>query len=312
LGVAYISDQTHSSVAKGMRIAGLTSRQIRMVPTDAAFRMDPVALQRAMAEDLARGLKPFLVMASAGTTNTGTIDSLDDIADVCDRYGAWFHVDGAYGASVALSNSHEYLLKGLERSDSLTWDGHKWLFQTYGCAMFLVRDQQRLYDVFHTSPEYLHDLATSPEQANYMDLGIELTRPARAARLWLTLSVAGSEEIGRAIDHNIHLAEHAEAWLRAERLARIVSPAQIGIINFRFEFPHMSREELDQLNHRVCERAQEKGYAYIVTTTLHGETVIRICTIHPSTSEDDIENSLSMLRDIARDEWRHMKSRLVA
>jgi glutamate/tyrosine decarboxylase-like PLP-dependent enzyme len=312
LGVAYISDQTHSSVAKGMRIAGLMAKQIRTVRTNDDFQMDVRALNEAMEMDLAAGRKPFLVIGSAGTTNTGSIDPLDAMADVCQRHGAWFHVDGAYGASVALSNDHGYLLKGIERTNSLTWDAHKWLFQTYGCAMFLVRDQRQLYDCFHTNPEYLHDLASAPEQPNYMDLGIELTRPARAVRLWFTLGVAGSEEVGNAIDHNIRLAEYAEEWLKKEHEARIVSHASIGILNFRFEYPGLSRAACDQLNHRVCERSQEKGYSYIVTTTLHGETVIRICTIHPGTTELDMEKSLSILRDIARDEWHSMTEELVA
>lgn len=312
LGVAYISDQTHSSVAKGMRIAGLMSKQIRMIPTNDQYQMDVEALNEAMQQDLAAGRKPFLVIGSAGTTNTGSIDPLDAIADICQRHDAWFHVDGAYGASVALSNDHAHLLKGLERTDSLTWDAHKWLFQTYGCAMFLVRDQRLLYDCFHTNPEYLHDLASAPEQPNYMDLGIELTRPARAVRLWFTLGVAGSEEIGHAIDHNILLAEHAETLLKKEHEVRIVSAASLGILNFRFEYPGLSRTTFDRLNHRICERSQEKGFSYIVTTTLHGETVIRICTIHPGTTVQDMERSLNILLEIARDEWHSMTEELVA
>ncbi len=151
--VAYLSDQTHSSVAKALHIIGFCQEQIRILPSDAAFRMDTGALEMAVKKDLAAGRRPFAVVATAGTTNTGSIDPLEEIADICRRFDLWMHVDGAYGASLLLSGQGRRLLSGIALSDSISWDAHKWMMQTYGCSVVLVREQKNLLRSFATHPE---------------------------------------------------------------------------------------------------------------------------------------------------------------
>lgn len=305
LGVCYVSDQTHSSVAKGLRIIGFLDHQIRKLPVDAQFRLDVAALAAAVAEDKARGLHPFAVVASAGTTNTGAIDPLPEIADVCAAEALWMHVDGAYGASLALSERHRYRLEGIERADSVSWDAHKWLFQTYGCGMIFVRDRTVLSRCYSTRPEYLEDADVDGEAINFWDLGPELTRPARGLKLWLTLQTLGVDGVARAIDHGFVLAARAEAEVRKLAHWRVVAPASLAIVNFRFEPEGLDEAAIDRLNTAIAEASLEEGFCAVLTTRLKGRTVLRICAINPETTEADIVETVRRLDAYARRALRH-------
>lgn len=162
LGVAYISDQTHSSVAKGLRIIGIPNTRIRKIPSKADFTINTELLEQQIIQDKQDGLIPFVIIGTAGTTNTGSIDPLKELSAIAKKYQLWFHIDGAYGASVLLSPKYKHLLDGTELADSISWDAHKWLFQTYGCAMVLVKDVQHLFHSFHVNPEYLKDVEGVP------------------------------------------------------------------------------------------------------------------------------------------------------
>jgi glutamate/tyrosine decarboxylase-like PLP-dependent enzyme len=301
-GVAYLSQQTHSSVAKGLRIIGLADDQIRKVPVDSQYRLDVDQLAAAICADLASGLKPFVVVASAGTTNTGSIDPLNAIAELCASHQLWMHVDGAYGASISVSPRHRSLLDGIERADSVSWDAHKWLFQTYGCGVVLARDRRNLSDTFHTNPEYLRDAQTDEDQINYWDFGQELTRPARALKLWLTLQVLGSEGTGKAVAHGFQLAQWAEDELKRHPDWEIVTPAQLAIVNFRYAPAGRTDEELDLLNSAISRRAIAEGFAGVLTTRLKGRTVLRICAIHPDAEEGDMRETIQRLRAYGQQE----------
>ncbi|ALJ12159.1 pyridoxal phosphate-dependent decarboxylase family protein [Sphingopyxis macrogoltabida] len=294
-GVAYVSTQTHSSVAKGLGVLGFLPEQIRKVAVDAERRLDIAALGEAIAADRAAGRLPFAVVASCGTTNTGSIDDLHAIADLAARERLWLHVDGAYGASVALSGRHRALVDGLGRADSLSWDAHKWLFQTYGCGMVLVRERRHLLESFATSAEYLQDAAAGDETPNFWDYGVELTRPARAMKLWFTLQVMGERAIGDAIDHGFMLAETLEAALGERPHWRIVSPARLGIVTFRYEPPGHDGSELDTLNTAIARRMIDDNVAAPLTTRLDDAVVLRACTISPDATADDIRAMVAEL-----------------
>jgi glutamate/tyrosine decarboxylase-like PLP-dependent enzyme len=302
LGVAYVSEQTHSSVAKGLRIIGFVDPQIRKIPTDSQWRLDVDCLAEVVAADRARGLKPFAVVASAGTTNTGSIDPLKLISEVCASNHLWMHVDGAYGASISLSPRHRSLLDGIERADSVSWDAHKWLFQTYGCGMVLVRDERHLSDSFHTNPEYLRDAQVDEDQINYWDFGQELTRPARALKLWLTLQVLGWDGVGEAVAHGFQLACWAADELRQHSDWEIVTPPQLAIVNFRYAPAGRTEAELDELNRAISRRAISEGFAGVLTTKLKGRTVLRICAIHPDAKQSDMRETIRRLNAYGRQE----------
>lgn len=297
LGVAYVSSQTHSSVAKGLRIIGIGKARIRVVPVNENFELDVKELKRMIEEDKQAGLLPFTVIASAGTTNTGSIDPLKEIAEICKQYHLWMHVDGAFGASVLLSNTYKHLLSGIELADSISWDAHKWLFQTYGCGMILVKDKTDMLNSFHVNPEYLKDLERDDDCINPFDLGIELTRPARGLKLWLTLQVLGSDVVSDAIDHGFYLAKLVQSELEKLDDIEIVSPACLAMINFCFNPTHLNEAQKDELNLQISKRIIDSGYAGIFTTVLKGKKVLRICAINPETTKEDICNTIQHLND---------------
>ncbi len=295
LGVAYVSEQTHSSVAKGLRIIGIRDSRIRKIPVDSQFKMDTDCLGDAIQKDINKGLVPFIVIASAGTTNTGSIDPLERISSICQHHGMWMHVDGAFGASVLLTKTYKHLLKGIELADSISWDAHKWLFQTFACGMILVKNRENLFNSFHVQPEYLKDLETDQELFNPWDMGMELTRPARGLKLWFTLQVMGSDAIGAAIEHGFQLARWAEDELNKNKEIEIVSPAQLSIVNFRYNPRHLTEIQKDELNQNISKRILDNGYAGIFTTELNGKKVLRICAIHPEATENDIRTTVRLL-----------------
>lgn len=300
--VIYVSDQTHSSVAKALHIIGFRREQIRIIASDDNFRMDMEALCKAVQADIDAERKPFAVVASAGTTNTGSVDSLVEIADLCETYGMWMHVDGAFGASALLSDIQRKKLAGIERSDSLSWDAHKWMQQTYGCSMVLMRDKANLTRSFFSHPEYLADVAENDANIEFWDLGPELTRPARALKLWMTLQVLGKKHMAESIEHSCRLAELAEAEIRKLPGWEIISSAQFGIMNFRYvPDTAASTDAVNKLQSILAEKVSTDGYALIFTTELKGKKVLRLCMINPRTSEEDVKTAIRLLDRFSRE-----------
>jgi glutamate/tyrosine decarboxylase-like PLP-dependent enzyme len=288
-GVAYLSDQTHSSIGRGLVALGFPPGDVRMIPTDEAMRMPVEAVQAAVAEDRAAGRRPGFVVASAGTTNTGSVDPLHPLADLCAEEGMWFHVDGAYGAPAALCEPGRRVLDGIERADSLVLDPHKWLFQPYDVGCLLVRRPGALDRAFHMTPEYLLDVAAIVAEVDFRNRSLELSRRSRALKIWLTFHTYGLERIRAAIERGIRLAERAEQLLRADGRFEIVTPAQLGIVTFALRgashADHVARATAIGVD----------GYAALTTTLLHERSVLRLCTINPLTTEDDLAGTITRI-----------------
>ena len=198
-------------------------------------------------------------------------------------------------------------MKGTELADSLSWDAHKWLFQTYGCAMVLVRDIKTLYHSFHVNPEYLKDLEGDLENVNTWDIGMELTRPARGLKLWLTLQILGTDLIGSAIEHGFSLAQWAEEALQSKENWEIVSHAQLAMINFRYAPEDLTEEEKNSLNESISKRMTESGFAAVFTTVLNGKTVLRICALHPEATKEDMYRTIELLDQYAKEGYDSIK-----
>ena len=305
--VIYVSDQTHASVSKGLRIIGFRPDQIRVIPTDEAFRMDIRQCTQAIVDDLSQQKKPFAIVASVGTTNTGSVDPLPEIAALCRKYDLWMHVDGAFGASALLSPTQKRKLSGIECSDSISWDAHKWMLQTYGCSMVLVRNESALVHSFVAHPEYLRDAQSEENSIEFWDLGPELTRPARCLKLWLTVQTLGTDALGQVIDHGCEMAQLAENTIRHLPDWEIISPAQLGIVNFRYAPAVVSTSHLDALNNQISQAMTSSGYAEIFTTELHNKKVLRLCTINPRTTRQDILGTIEKLSEIAQNLSRTYK-----
>jgi glutamate/tyrosine decarboxylase-like PLP-dependent enzyme len=278
----YLTDQAHSCIPRALRTLGYADEDIRLVPTDDDLRLDVAALAELVAADP----RATIVVATAGSTNTGTVDPLAAVADIAERHGLWLHVDGAYGAPAAIAGAPE--LVALHRADSLAIDPHKWLFQPYDAGVLYVRRPGALERAFALDAEYLTDV-TSDDEPDLRDRTPELSRRARAVKLWLTFRTYGVEGLREAIAGGIELAEYAERVIRLTPDLRIVTPARHGVVTFAVD-------GASHADHLAIGRALEaEGVAALTTTTLRGTSVMRLCTINPRTTEDDIDAVLAAI-----------------
>jgi aromatic-L-amino-acid decarboxylase len=291
-GVIYLADQTHSSIGRSLPAIGQPEHLIRKVATDDRFRMSSTALRAAMEQDVVDGLRPSLVVATAGTTNTGAVDDLPGLSEICRAHGAWLHVDGAYGGPAAISPRGRAVMPGLDLVDSFVMDPHKWLFQPYDVACLFVREPGALERTFAMYPEYLADL--NGREVDLHNRSLELSRRSRALKLWLTLRHYGTDVLARAIERGIALAEHAQRVVEADPRLEIVTAAQLGIVNF-------AALGADDDDHRraVAELTAE-GRAATSSTVLRGRTVFRLCIINPATTTADLDFTIDRLATLAQ------------
>jgi glutamate/tyrosine decarboxylase-like PLP-dependent enzyme len=286
-GVLYLSDQTHSSIKRGAVTTGWDPDLVRVLPTGDDLRLHPETLRAAVEADLAAGLHPAAAVATSGTTNSGTVDDLPALAAVGREHGLWFHVDGAYGGPAALARGR-HGIRGLELADSFVLDPHKWLFQPYDAACLWVAVPGALHRTFAMHPEYLTDAQGGPVDLH--NRGLELTRHSRAAKLWLTLRTYGLDAIEDAIERGIALAELAERLVVEAGGFEVTTPATLGVVTF-------AAVGLDDEAHaRVAAEVTAEGYAAITSTVLRGRRVLRLCTINPRTTEDDLRGTLAVIR----------------
>jgi aromatic-L-amino-acid/L-tryptophan decarboxylase len=289
----YYSDQTHSSIDRALRVLGFGPGNIRRIAADDNFRLPLAALETAVVEDRAAGSTPFCVIANAGTTNTGAVDPLPELTRFCRAQGLWLHADGAYGAAVMLSSRGRAVLEGIGEVDSLSLDPHKWLFQPFESGCVILRERRLLRDAFRILPDYLQDAHRLREEVSFCDYGIQLTRGFRALKLWMSLKVFGAAAFRAAIDWGFELAEIAERRLRQSPEWQVLSPAQMAIVAFR-------RKDNDALNQRIAAELKDSGYAFLSTTTLRGQLALRLCTINPRTTADDVIGTIERLEQLAQ------------
>jgi glutamate/tyrosine decarboxylase-like PLP-dependent enzyme len=295
--VVYLTSQAHHAVDKALRIAGLAEARVRHVPIDDRFRMRPEALARMIAEDRAAGLRPWLVAAAAGTTDTGAVDPLDAIADVAERERCWLHVDAAYGGFFMLTEQGRALMKGIERSDSVILDPHKSLFLPWGAGMVLVRHAGVLADAHQGSGSYMQDaLRGDPGEISPADVSPELSRPFRALRMWLPLVLLGTAPFRAALEEKLLLARYFRAEARALGLEVGPEP-DLSIVTFRWAPDGMSDERANAVNEALAEAMRHDGRIFISTTTLEGRFTLRMAALSFRTHRRTIDLCLRILRE---------------
>jgi len=304
--VIYLSDQAHSSVAKGLRVLGFAPSQVRSVPVDHALRMDTRALRAAIDDDRGQGRTPFCVVASAGTTNTGAVDPLRELGSICAAEGLWLHVDGAYGAAATLTERGRAALDGLELADSVALDPHKWLFQPFEIGCVLVRDVRHLRMAFSVHPEdnatYLADVGRIAErEMAFYEHGVQLTRGFRALKLWMSLRIYGVAAFRDAIDRGIEMAEAVERELRVDGRWEVVTPAQLSVVTFVPRRPDLPITAANAIVERAVERLTREGYAMVTSTQVRGRTVLRFCLIHPDARMDEVRETMERLARFCAD-----------
>jgi len=287
--VAYASSEAHSSVLKALELIGLGRESLHTVPVDEEFAIDPAALQRAIEEDRRSGKQPFCVVGCAGTVNTGALDDLDALASICHREGLWFHVDGAFGALCRLNDSLRPLVRGIERSDSVAFDFHKWMYVQYDGGCVLVRDGQLHKLVFAARPDYLQHsergLAGGGEW--FTDLGPELSRSFRALKIWFAFKENGTRRLGRMVEKNCRQARYLARLVEATPALELLARPTLNIVCFRYRNPRMAEKEIDRVNRDIVADLQERGIAAPSTTRIRGRLAIRVAiTNHRSMRED--------------------------
>lgn len=297
--VVYLSDQSHHAIDKALRIVGLRESVKRFVALDERHRMRPEALAKAVDGDAKAGLRPWLIAATAGTTDTGAVDPLDDLADIARRHGLWLHVDGAYGAPFALTGHGKRILKGIERSDSVVLDPHKGLFLPFGSGAVLVREGRHLLDAHHYDASYLQDknALASGDEVSPADLSPELTRPFRALRLWLPLKLAGIAPFRAALEEKLLLARYFHERMRLEDGFEVGPAPDLSIVTFRC-LPR--RGDPDVFNGKLINAVQRDGRVFLSSTKIDGQFTLRIAIMSLRTHLDTIDQAIEILREKAK------------
>jgi glutamate/tyrosine decarboxylase-like PLP-dependent enzyme len=298
--VVYCSSQTHSCIERALFLLGFEAGQLRIIEADSDFRLSPAAVSDAIDADRKAGRRPFCVVGTGGTTNTGAVDPLDALAEICEREDLWYHIDAAFGGGAVLSHQVKPLFRGAERAHTIAIDPHKWLFQPFECACVLGRKQEWFRDAFRRLPAYMRDTDAEGDQFNYRDMGLQVTRSFKAFKLWLSLQVYGVETFRNAVDRGLALARYAERYAEAHDDWDVVTPATLGVLNCRYRVADGNAADVDRVNAHIARQVSESGYAFIATTELHGRAVLRFCPIHPGANRQDIDETFARLEQAGR------------
>jgi glutamate/tyrosine decarboxylase-like PLP-dependent enzyme len=299
--VLYVAPQRHASIDRAAMVIGLRPDQMRSVSAgDDDLRLSPTVLAEAVRRDREAGRRPWAVIANGGATNTGAVDPLAALADLCAAERLWLHVDAAYGWSAVLVPEGRAALDGIGRADSVTLDPHKWFAQPYDAGCVLVRNGRLLEETFSQRPDYMQDVMADEEaEVNFADRGLTLTRRFRALKIWLSVQVLGVGWFRRLIDHCLRLAEYAEGLLTASGF-RMVVPRSLGVVCFRHEPPGVSDgEALDRHNRDTQEAVNAMGRAFLTSTRLGGRLTLRMCFVNWRTTAADVEEVVRLLAEAA-------------
>jgi glutamate/tyrosine decarboxylase-like PLP-dependent enzyme len=294
--MVYVSDQSHSSLARAARVLGFLTDQVRVVPTDQSLRLRPEALASVMDADLRAGRRPLFVAASAGATNAGTVDALPELAELCHERGVWLHADAAYGGFSVLTERGREQLAGLELADSITLDPHKWLYQPIECGCLLVRDGLALRAAFEVTPDYLSHAKAEQGEVDFSDLGLQLSRTSRALKIWVSLHYFGVDAFRAAIDRSLDMAELARRRIEQSDCLELAAPPSLGMVCLRRRFSDADdEEERERRNGALVDALERSGLGLVSSTRLHGEFAIRLCVMNHTTDEDAVERVLGFL-----------------
>ena len=292
----YTSDQTHSSVEKAAIALGLGEENVRRVPSNAAFQIDVAALREMIAQDQDRKFKPLAAVASVGTTSTASVDPIVEMAKICREHKMWLHIDGAYGAGLALLPEHRWVTHGWAEADSLVINPHKMLFVPFEFSVLYVRDLERLRRVFTLVPEYLQGDTVTAER-NYMDYGVQLGRKFRAIKAWMVFRTFGRMGMAARIREHLRLATLLADWIKTDDRFELAAPVVMGVICFRLIGGDPAKRDL--LNTEIVERINASGRAYLTHTKLHGRTAMRVGLGNILTTEQHLRDGWQLIRETA-------------
>jgi len=296
--VLYASAEAHHSIDKSAGLLGLGRKALRRIAVNENIQLDPRILQQTMEADLASAKKPFCVVATTGTTNTGAVDDLVALAEICRRYDLWLHVDGAYGGSIIFSDQHRDLLRGVEHADSITIDPHKWMAMPLAAGVILTRHPEMLERAFAVAAPYMPKAAESKGLDNSR-ISTQWTRRMNSLKLWLTLRVHGRKAYEEHIDRQLNLASHFVEWIKASEHFELAAPQILPIVAFRFKAPSLTQQQLAETHARIVDDVTRDGHRWISETNVNGHSVLRMMVISYLTEERHLRDLGSALVESA-------------
>lgn len=296
--IVYSSDQTHSSIEKGVKIAGFGRDNLRLIPTDAHFAMIPEKLEEAIREDRSQGMKPACVVATLGTTSSTAIDPLAKIGAICQRYRLWLHVDAAFAGSAAILPEMRWMLEGAEYMDSFVFNPHKWLFTNFDCSAYYVKEPETLIRTFEIHPEYLKT-GVDAQVKNFRDWGIQLGRRFRALKLWFVIRSYGVEGLRAILREHLRLAQLFKSWVEADERFELMAPVPLSLVCFRLN-DGRSELELDGLNRELLSRINATGRVFLTHTSLRNRYVLRMAIGQRTTQERHVREAWQIIQREAR------------
>ena len=286
----YASDQVHSCLKKALETLGLGAKSLTTVPTDNHQRMDITALEQAITDDISAGIKPACAIGTVGTTNTGAVDDLNAIAQLCQKYEIWFHVDGCIGAFLRIAPKHRHLSDGIELADSIALDPHKWLHTPFEAGCVLIRDAKRHFETFKMHGEYLQMQTHGVIAGKFLaDYSFDLSRGFKALKIWMSLKENGVKKFGRLIDQNIARAQYLKHLVHENLKLQLVAPVALNIVCFQYANRKIDEADLQAINTEIMLRIQESGLAVPSDTTVAGKHCLRVAINNHRTILPDLD-----------------------
>lgn len=320
--ILYVSKEVHMCVPKAAHILGIGTNNIRYVNVDDKYCMDMNDLEGKIVEDKNDSKHPFAVVATAGTVNTGAIDPLKVIAELCQKHGLWFHVDAAYGGFAAISSNLKPLLNGIARADSIALDPHKWLFIPFEAGCVLVKNPLHMTKTFAMDTDYIHlnnnEIPTS-EDVDFSDYGLQLSRGFRALKIWMSLKQYGVKKYARLIDQNVYLAQYLAELINESNDFELVVPVNLSVVCFRYVPNDLKNQEIDKiqqkkiedylniLNQAIVKAMHKDRRALLSSTVLNKKFVHRACIVNYRTTKQNIENILKIVRELGTAEDKKLR-----
>ncbi len=294
----YASEEAHSSIEKGVKIAGFGKNNLRYIPTDENFSMRVDKLAEQIEKDKQSGYQPACVIATVGTTSSTAIDLVPAIGELCQSQNIWLHVDAAFAGSAAIIDDKKYLLNGVEYADTCVINPHKWLYTNFDCSAFYVKDPALLKNTLSILPEYLKT-SVDEEVKNFRDWGIQLGRGFRSLKLWFVLRSYGKQGLQELIEHHLNLAQNFKKWIQNHQHFELMAPVPVSLVCFRVSNGSLSENELNDLNQKLLERINATGKAFLSHTTLNGKFVLRMAIGQRTTELEHIEKTWDIIKSEA-------------
>lgn len=296
----YCSSETHSSIEKGIKIAGLGKENLVKVGVDERQALRPDLLRAAIAQDLAQGLHPLCVIVATGTTGTTAIDPLAPIAQLCEQHGIWLHIDAAYAGSALILPEYQWMIEGIEKADSFVFNPHKWLLTNFDCTAYFVKDRQALLNTFAILPEYLKT-KTDGQVNNYCDWGIPLGRRFRALKLWFVIRYYGLEGLRQKLRHHIDLAKWLEGEVKISKDFKLLTKRNLNLVCFHYCPEGMEDiETINQLNQDLLHALNATGKIYLTHTKINGVYTLRMVIGQVNVEQEHVGKSWNLIQALAR------------